>query len=1023
MTVPSTIADKAKDFVGRTWVADEVAAWIANGTERFFAITGAPGTGKSALAAWLAGAGPEPKAKGDAATLKRVRKAWAATHFCVRGGSTNAVDFGSSIAGQLARRLDDFLPAVARANDRSFTSNINVRGDNKGTIVAMKIQELVIEVSGRAESSAAVTAIWHNAVRKPLQELADSNPKLGAFILVDALDEAADVPRPNIVSLLRDSDDLPPGVRFLVTMSTELDASALFPGARVVDLSSAATNANSNDDVRAYVRAELAPSKAAEDRLVAAADGNFLYVRFLAQEIGKGVRSLDDVEALPVGLSPLYSEYLDRLTGTEPGQPPRPKWKRELQPLVGCISVATPSAPDDLLPLWLGKDAGKVSLVLTEARQLTEEDDSPDGFGYRLYHRSMGDFLAAPRYGGNGSVKKNRYHTPPATQHERIATHYLNDFATDWGAADSYGLRHVVGHLAATAAAETAPEKRRRRTATVYDLVLDPTFQAAQKEKLGNLHPTLADLRLAIDTALSGDEVVPLLRCVAGFRGAARSGAIAQGIFTAVERGDLSTAIADAEHYGPPPRPRGRWARVLNAWIAWQAARRNDPKAARQAADGVVSQWTASGSEAEPLYWELCRALIVRSAKALLANGTDPGQLLRVFPDEYAALANEVAKRPARRPSDAQTAKLLEELSGRLKEFEDLLETDPYEAVETPWANAEGQAWQARTMRDLLIGLAGRPEGRDGIERTLGPTLGNPYARYRDIGLVALGTAVVAVPDDDWADRKLRAILLAGLDAEGVTFTFDLPTLVLGEIRHRGREDARLADYLSHAHTSADEKDRWTTGIRALNADAAAIFVRGNADGAMATLIDASRRRPGFAGYTSAAYMALASRCLQFGRGDVIGQAIWGPDANRSLDNLTRDAAGRIMDLDFRAERGALVERYASWLKEPQPDIRAIHEFIGVTPDPDSRRTYKELASARWAAANTPDARTWLKALVPMVLEDTTTLDAMLARVLGPHLSAMPDSELKTIADLVADRFTTGRPWDMGVPLKRPIAW
>ena len=687
---------------------------------------------------------------------------------------------------------------------------------------------------------------------------------------------------------------------------------------------------------------------------------------------------------------------------------------------MGCISVATPSAPDDLLPLWLGKDAGKVSQVLTDARQLTEEDDSPDGFGYRLYHRSMGDYLAARRYGSNGSTTTNRYHTPPEIQHARIATHYLDDFATDWRAADSYGLRHVVGHLAAAAAAETAPAKRRKRTAALYELVLDPTFQAAQKETLGNLHPTLADLRLAIDAALAGDEVIPLLRCVAGFREVARNGAIAQGIFDAVVRRDLSTAIRDAEHYGPPPRPRGRWARVLNAWLAWQAARQNDAKTAREAAEGAVSQWSTAGSEAEPLYWELCRALIVRSAKALLARGTDPGQFLRAFPQEYSALASEVGKRPERPASDAKTTKLLKELSGRLKEFEDLLETDPFEAVETPWANAEGQAWQARTMRDLLIGLAGRPEGRDGIERTLAPTLGNPYPRYRDIGLVALGTAVVAVPDDEWADSKLRLILYAGLDVEGVTFTFDLPTLVLNELRRRGREDARLVEYLAQAHAPPDAKDRWATEIRALSADAAATFAQGDREGAMATLIDASRRAPGFAGYTSGAYMALASRCVEFGRAEIVNQAVWGPNVNRSLVDLSRDAAARIMDLDFRAERGTLVERYAGWLKEPEPEIKAIHEFIGVTPDPDSRRTYKELASARWAAAATPETRTWLKALVPMVLEDTTTLDAMLARVVGPRLSTMADPELDTIADLVADRFTTGRPWEIDSPLKRP---
>ena len=566
------------------------------------------------------------------------------------------------------------------------------------------------------------------------------------------------------------------------------------------------------------------------------------------------------------------------------------------------------------------------------------------------------------------------------------------------------------------------PAKRRRRTAALYGLVLDPAFRAAQKETLGNLHPTLADLRLAIETALAGDEVVSLLQCVACFREVARNGAIAQGIFDAADRADFVTAIRDAEHYGPPPRPRGRWARVLNAWIAWQAARSNDPEAARQAAEGVVSQWSTAGAEAEPLYWELCRALIVRSARALLAAGTDPGQFLRAFPQEYAALAADVAKPPERPASDERTATLLETLSIQLKEFEDLLESDPYEAVETPWADAEGQARKAMALRDLLIGLAVRPEGRTGIERTLAPTLGNPYARYRDIGLVALGTAVVAVPDDAWADTKLRAILLAGLDAEGATFTFDLPTLVLAELRRRGRKEGRLSDYLMRAHTPPKEKDRWATGTRAMSADAAVQFAQGDPAGAMATLIGASRRTPGFAGYMSWAYMSLASRCVQFGRADIVNQAVWGPNENRSLVDLSRAAAGRIMDLDFRAERGALVERYADWLNEPQPDIRAIHEFIGVTPDPDARRTYKDFASARWAAAGTADTQTWLKALMPMVLEDTTTLDAILARVVGPSLSTLAGPELDTVAGLVADRFTTGRPWDMGVPVERPVA-
>ena len=54
------IADRTRDFTGRTWVLDEVAEWLDKGQERFLFITGEPGSGKTALAAWLAIAGPPP---------------------------------------------------------------------------------------------------------------------------------------------------------------------------------------------------------------------------------------------------------------------------------------------------------------------------------------------------------------------------------------------------------------------------------------------------------------------------------------------------------------------------------------------------------------------------------------------------------------------------------------------------------------------------------------------------------------------------------------------------------------------------------------------------------------------------------------------------------------------------------------------------------------------------------------------------------------------------------------------------
>lgn len=52
--IPSEIAERTKEFVGREWVVEQVVDWLEKGTEQVFLLTGEPGSGKTALAAWLA---------------------------------------------------------------------------------------------------------------------------------------------------------------------------------------------------------------------------------------------------------------------------------------------------------------------------------------------------------------------------------------------------------------------------------------------------------------------------------------------------------------------------------------------------------------------------------------------------------------------------------------------------------------------------------------------------------------------------------------------------------------------------------------------------------------------------------------------------------------------------------------------------------------------------------------------------------------------------------------------------------
>ena len=57
---PVAIAANIKYFTGRKWLLPRLLSWLEQSSDRVFLLTGGPGTGKSMVMAWLAGAGPIP---------------------------------------------------------------------------------------------------------------------------------------------------------------------------------------------------------------------------------------------------------------------------------------------------------------------------------------------------------------------------------------------------------------------------------------------------------------------------------------------------------------------------------------------------------------------------------------------------------------------------------------------------------------------------------------------------------------------------------------------------------------------------------------------------------------------------------------------------------------------------------------------------------------------------------------------------------------------------------------------------
>jgi len=66
-----------------------------------------------------------------------------------------------------------------------------------------------------------------------------------------------------------------------------------------------------------------------------ASKGNFLYVRFLLDSLGKGLASTDEMSALPAELDGLYLEFFNRAVKAG-GK----NWQSDYAPLIGTLSVA-----------------------------------------------------------------------------------------------------------------------------------------------------------------------------------------------------------------------------------------------------------------------------------------------------------------------------------------------------------------------------------------------------------------------------------------------------------------------------------------------------------------------------------------------------------------------------------------------------------------------------------------------------------------------------------------------------------
>jgi hypothetical protein len=875
IAIPEKVNKRIAEFTGRAWVLPRLLDWLENGYDRHFLITGEPGTGKSMLAAWLAGHGPMPENSEQSKELKQLRQRVGAAHFCVfNTGAASAAALAANLAQQLANHIPEFQQVLLETlSERVVFAPHQEIGQvtDHSQVVALQIERL--DLSGLDEQFS-----FDRALRFPLIKLYQKGFSMPLLLVVDALDEAYAYTRGiGLVQILSGLTDLPPQVRWLLT--TRPDPRILKTYRRMPRLDLVKDCPPGQAEIQAYVTARLAGSRlssvqqtALAEAIEQNADDYFLYASLVVDEILQRIEKgpLPPSFSFPKGLVEIYAEFLNRELGQD-----EDRWYKEFRPVLGLLAVAQGEGFDqEKLVQFTGLEVNPILRVCSQYL----EGDYPQG-PFRLFHKSLNDYLL-------DEESNIDYHIDAYRMHQRIVDRYYasGNGVPAFSSWDEYGWRFFGVHLAGAALAPE-PLQKHQCVVRLAKLVLSEDFLALYKQRMPDLSQLGTEMRralrlLSLDAQL---EAFPMLvrvcRAILVFR---TDQLRPELVIQPAEQGQTDEALRNLALFPVETR----WQQAAALWIAWAGSEKN-PAAARQ---------LYARLEPNLLPLSILQFLAARVKEAFDGVQTLPAGYSGPIPTE------EVIRKIVLSMSgqDAEGVQIDEYVSGISFNPETLVEAlsspapggsafQPYLGEWLPpainpnaiegviAAGSGGPLFKAQLDGPLLVAYsAAEPKkGEAYWQAYLDLQAANLYLYYRNTSLWLLIDSVLRHPNSDWMRRQIGAILKIALDNRGLHFEegFTFMLLAQGSLAGRAQDARQLGKRRKQAVEQAGKlkfvrgnDDSWGVHKRRLAALAEAYTSLGE-DAQVEALLDAAYHIPrGFAGFMVPAWLNLAEAVMVCGK-------------------------------------------------------------------------------------------------------------------------------------------------------------